>query len=509
MSLLQAVVLTTFAELIKGVRARAWRSVGTCVRVAYERQLHLIDADSEPGTIQAETWVVEEQRRTWWAIWELDVFASTVRRSPTAIDWDTNETFLPVDDEFWFACTPQPSCFLERDPEMRWKSLQASKNLSPKAWFIAINSIMRNAQVLSNPRGGARNVAVRRDPSAPSRHPPKALKQARRSVTESTDDLSILNNSLYCFLMALPDHLRHRGGFLAFCDDPTRGRSRQLDSDIYSIHIMTQLARFMISRENLYWEVEKESPSPHQEDPQLDHLPDTTEGERRWKCYLDTADGIMDIVSSSSPDHFQHINPFLGSTIWLGAAILLVHFRLAPSKPLVNCRLIESKFDLLQAVLVKLSSWWGMSTILTDRLSLLQSGLQYPGEGNRSANTAHPHRPQSQLQNRASFDWSITQDQSDPPLVTSEEGGTVEPSHDEPANPLDQHRILGPGDSPVRWILALTRNKIEIQYLTKTPPRYCLNRIREWVMTHLACQIQLGNCFQRIQLRAICLRTSI
>ncbi|CAG9951153.1 unnamed protein product [Clonostachys rosea f. rosea IK726] len=176
MSLLQAVVLTTFAELIKGVRARAWRSVGTCVRVAYERQLHLIDADSEPGTIQAETWVVEEQRRTWWAIWELDVFASTVRRSPTAIDWDTNETFLPVDDEFWFACTPQPSCFLERDPEMRWKSLQASKNLSPKAWFIAINSIMRNAQVLSNPRGGARNVAVRRDPSAPSRHPPKALK---------------------------------------------------------------------------------------------------------------------------------------------------------------------------------------------------------------------------------------------------------------------------------------------------------------------------------------------
>lgn len=41
--LLQAMVLTTFQQLVKGVRGRAWRSRGTCVRIAYELQLNLID----------------------------------------------------------------------------------------------------------------------------------------------------------------------------------------------------------------------------------------------------------------------------------------------------------------------------------------------------------------------------------------------------------------------------------------------------------------------------------
>lgn len=78
--LLQAMVLTTFQQLVKGVRGRAWRSLGTCVRIAYELQLNLIDAQrvDYSGELSPERiakWCAdEERRRVWWTIWEFDVF---------------------------------------------------------------------------------------------------------------------------------------------------------------------------------------------------------------------------------------------------------------------------------------------------------------------------------------------------------------------------------------------------------------------------------------------------
>lgn len=85
--LLQAMVLTTFQQLVKGVRGRAWRSLGTCVRIAYELRLNLIDArkveypdESSPERI-AKWCADEERRRVWWTIWEFDVFGKLL---PTA-----------------------------------------------------------------------------------------------------------------------------------------------------------------------------------------------------------------------------------------------------------------------------------------------------------------------------------------------------------------------------------------------------------------------------------------
>jgi hypothetical protein len=73
--LLQALILTTFHQLIKGVRGRSWRSVGTCVRIAYDMKLHIIDkvmpsngkSNPEFSCLHA---LDEERRRAWWAIWE-------------------------------------------------------------------------------------------------------------------------------------------------------------------------------------------------------------------------------------------------------------------------------------------------------------------------------------------------------------------------------------------------------------------------------------------------------
>ncbi len=79
----------------------------------------------------------------------MDVFASTIRRSPTAIDWAMNQTCLPVRDEEWFQNKYHPSCFLEQSPMERWRKLKASGNESPAAWIMVMNSLMRNAQSLT------------------------------------------------------------------------------------------------------------------------------------------------------------------------------------------------------------------------------------------------------------------------------------------------------------------------------------------------------------------------
>jgi len=82
--LLQAITLTTFVHLTRGAKGAAWRALGLLVRMAYELDLHLVDAD-DGHEFDADVWTEkEERRRLCWAIWELDVFASTVRRLPTA-----------------------------------------------------------------------------------------------------------------------------------------------------------------------------------------------------------------------------------------------------------------------------------------------------------------------------------------------------------------------------------------------------------------------------------------
>jgi hypothetical protein len=44
--ILQALIITGHCQLIEGVRGKAWRSLGICIRLAYELNLHLVDAVS-------------------------------------------------------------------------------------------------------------------------------------------------------------------------------------------------------------------------------------------------------------------------------------------------------------------------------------------------------------------------------------------------------------------------------------------------------------------------------
>lgn len=87
--LLQSLLIITLLQVFRGVRGLAWRQVGLCIRIALELRLHRLDARSErasdrPGQKpneynQQEIAHLEEKRRAWWALWEMDVFTSTLR----------------------------------------------------------------------------------------------------------------------------------------------------------------------------------------------------------------------------------------------------------------------------------------------------------------------------------------------------------------------------------------------------------------------------------------------
>lgn len=65
---LKALILCTHRLLCKNVRGRALRSLGLCIRLAYEINLHLVDASSmgDESSHGQESWVVKEEKRRVW-----------------------------------------------------------------------------------------------------------------------------------------------------------------------------------------------------------------------------------------------------------------------------------------------------------------------------------------------------------------------------------------------------------------------------------------------------------
>jgi hypothetical protein len=367
--LLQALVLTTFQQLIHGVRGRAWRSLGTCVRIAYELRLHLVDSESDDRAFPTarrdiEQWSRdEERRRTWWVIWEFDVFASTVRRLPAAIDWTQNETCLPVDDEHWFNDNFHPSCFLEHEPTSRWKELEKSGNKSGKAWFIVVNSIMRNAQIVSNPWALTSEK--------------RAGTSIHRSAERAKSELDILENTMACYTMALPSSLAYREEYLSFKAVDTFLRRRHCD--IHNIHTMTQLAHLMINHYEVFWSSTREPigevrPDFEQSDPIGTMTPTTVSARRSWHHYLDAVDRIISLVRNCASIHVRHVNPLLASTIWLAAAAQVVSKVFGPLT--TDQRITESKKDLLTLNFHQYVDFWDAARELQSKLDTLETRLQ-------------------------------------------------------------------------------------------------------------------------------------
>ncbi|PYI05429.1 hypothetical protein BO78DRAFT_371111 [Aspergillus sclerotiicarbonarius CBS 121057] len=384
LSLLQAMVLTCFYELTGSAAGSGWRSIGSLVRVAYELRLHLLDTDNEGHymPVNVKHWSLkEERRRVWWAIWELDVFASTTRRLPTAIDWNQNWTKLPVDDESWVRGDPQDSCHLATDSMERLQLLQACGNRSAKAWFILLNSLMRTAYCLSHPHehfSTPTSLGASRTGGQVSSRQMQYLETLRNTR-------KILTNVLHCFKMALPNHLRYRGQSLFTHASLSSNGPKQLESDIYSIHAMMQLTKFMLSHRNAAGNPDGCEEGGHMSDNNYRDTTAPTTPDRQLRVTsnvpyspsVGSADEILMLVRNSSPEHVQYVNPFLANTVWLAAAVFLVYSYFGVSLDSAQeGQLIKSNVWVLKAVYLQFLRWWGISDILVSKFDELEQELQ-------------------------------------------------------------------------------------------------------------------------------------
>ncbi|KAK2767103.1 hypothetical protein CKAH01_15378 [Colletotrichum kahawae] len=139
---LQGCVLLAAYMYTSGPSHQAWVLTGICVRLAYD--LDLCDMDDEPEEYKdADEWTkLEEKRRAFWLVWDLDTFGSTLSNRPCAISRSNMAVQLPVSDEAWFAKQPVQSSRLDPLPSKAWKALTNCKNHSERAWFIIANYLM-------------------------------------------------------------------------------------------------------------------------------------------------------------------------------------------------------------------------------------------------------------------------------------------------------------------------------------------------------------------------------
>ncbi|KAF2098912.1 hypothetical protein NA57DRAFT_56548 [Rhizodiscina lignyota] len=342
LSLLQAMILTTFYELIIKAGGIAWRSLGACIRIAHEMSLHLVDAKQETEDESSATWCLkEERRRAWWAVWELEVFASTIRRAPSSLNISDNVTLLPIDDESWFNSRQRQSSYLLEDPTKRWKALQSSGNPSSKAWYLLINSLLNDAHNINNPIV------------------PKSMRESRAQKMGDDEELdneaklSTLENCVVCFVMALPGHLRLRSTGLHRDSDTTYPDSKEGSRRI--IEIMIQLARFMIFHHGC-WDNQ------------------TPENTPVWAKFTSAADAIVGTIREASHTHIQAVNPLVISTYWMVAATQLVQkqFASTPQKK----QLAQSNYDLVRLTIEQCCQFWKSDAILISNLDRLERKLE-------------------------------------------------------------------------------------------------------------------------------------
>jgi hypothetical protein len=399
--LLQAMTLTTFHQLVVGVRGKGWRALGNCIRMAYELQLHSIDSkrDNDADALSdqdSEKWIAEEeQRRVWWVLWEFDVFASTIRRLPTAIDWRQNDTWLPADDESWFSGTPTSSCPLAIEPQQRWKSLVGTWNRSGRAWFIVINSLMRNAQSVqakANQRGTEGSATRSRSPTPNRESNSTAAISALQSIQA---EMNIISDALLNATRALPKQLSYHGEFLSFrpslhlAGGTTIASTRRQDADKYSIHIMTQLTRFMIHHHQVFHgNLGEAGPGAGAEaatatganrnraSAQSHNRGTTPPNQNAWIRYIDAADEILSLIRNSAVDHPLYVNPMLANTIWLAAAAQIAARLFAPGCSKDKKGESQGKFDLLRLTFRAYCQFWNVSRNLMDKLEGLEGRLK-------------------------------------------------------------------------------------------------------------------------------------
>lgn len=378
--LLQTLIITTYYELVSGVRGIAWRSLGAAIRIAYELRLHLVDLPLKlsPTTTDSDSvdaWIAkEERRRAWWTLWELEVFATFIRKSPLGMNLKQHATLLPVDDTCWFNGEKSPSCFFEPDPVLRWKALKKSDNESGRAWFIVINSFLSDAHYLTN-ASVPLEFSNKYESTFYTRHHSTSKQRTRQA-----SKLAVLDNCVSCFDMSLPPHFRFRSERLS---SPSLGQNKtdayRKNSERQTIHAMIHLAKIMILHTDCFHHSYRDAESKGgisvfsntETSPLLDES--NSYSNSLWARYLLAAENVVGIVRNSPTDHIRYRHPLLVNTFWIIAAIQLVQGTFAKTDS--EKVLAKSNFELLCLTLAQHEQYWSTSPVLLQNLKKLRRSL--------------------------------------------------------------------------------------------------------------------------------------
>ena len=210
---LQGCVLLANYFYTSGPTHQGWTLIGVCVRLAYDLELSEIDDEDWTPTSPVDHVEKEELRRVWWAVWELDTFASTVSINPYSIDRKRMAVELPISDEAWSAEIDIPSAQLNNLPGQSWRSLQGCKNQDERAWFLVANHFMATVH---------------------------DRLQQRQDL--SPDEKLTMENEICCFKLALPASLRLDAETLNFTPS-TFTRCNW----VIGTHLMLMATGFMVS----------------------------------------------------------------------------------------------------------------------------------------------------------------------------------------------------------------------------------------------------------------------
>ncbi|KAB8216981.1 fungal-specific transcription factor domain-containing protein [Aspergillus novoparasiticus] len=139
---LQGCILLTCYQYASGPSHRAWILAGDCVRLAYDLNLCNMDEQQNDCPDPGEWSFLEEQRRAFWLVWEVDTFGSVISRRPSSINRSMMAVRLPVGDATWFANNPVQSPVLDPRPSAVWEILIHSPNQDERAWYLVANFLM-------------------------------------------------------------------------------------------------------------------------------------------------------------------------------------------------------------------------------------------------------------------------------------------------------------------------------------------------------------------------------
>jgi Fungal specific transcription factor domain len=260
---LQGYIMLAFYFYTSGLSTQGWILIGVCVRYAYELDLCDLDDDDCPSTSGLDWIRMEEMRRAWWLVWELDTFGSILCKRPYAVDRRRMTVMLPMSDEAWFSGNSTSSSKLITRPGQSWKSLQGSdNNCNERAWFLIANFLMSLAHEALSQKDGI-----------------------------SARDKLILENDISCFKLSLPPCFRISTEPLAF-DAISFAQSNW----IIATNLMLASTSFMMS--NL--RIRDEDGHNHVQEPK-----DASMASRRW------AFEFSRIVSLWSADYIALSHPFL------------------------------------------------------------------------------------------------------------------------------------------------------------------------------------------------------